>query len=386
MLSRIMQAALVSLIATACQAQGTSGQGRGADSASMPFGMADVAKFDAPWAMAFLPGSGVPLTNMALITEKDGRLILLDVATGQRQQVGGVPAVNNAGQGGLGDVVPHPDFAANRRVYLTFVEAGSGGTSGAALGYGTLVTGQGAPRLDGFKVIWRQQPKVTGNGHFAHRIAFAKDGTLFVSSGDRQKFDPAQDMSGNLGKILRLTAEGQPAPGNPFSSRGGVAAQVYTLGMRNNLGLAFAPDGRLWATEMGPKGGDELNLIEAGKNYGYPIVSDGDHYDGRDIPDHRTNRTYAAPKLSWNPSISPAGMIIYSGELFPQWKGDAIFGALSGQALVRADIDGANARKAEQWDLGFRVREVEQGPRGELYILEDGRSGGRLLRLEPARR
>lgn len=386
MLSRIMQATLVSLIATACQAQDTSAQGRSAASGAMPFTIADVAKFDAPWAMAFLPGSGVPTTTMALVTEKDGRLFVVNVESGARQQVSGVPAVNNAGQGGLGDVVPHPEFAANRRIYLTFIEAGDGGTSGAALGYGTLVLGQGAPRLEGFKVIWRQQPKVTGNGHFGHRIAFARDGTLFLSSGDRQKFDPAQDMSGNLGKILRLTAEGQPAPGNPFASRGGVAAQVYTLGMRNNLGLAFAPDGRLWATEMGPKGGDELNLIEAGKNYGYPIVSDGDHYDGRDIPDHKTNRTYAAPKLSWNPSVSPAGMIIYSGNLFPQWKGDAIFGALSGQALVRADIDGANARKAEQWDLGFRVREVEQGPRGELYILEDGRSGGRLLKLEPARR
>jgi aldose sugar dehydrogenase len=385
MLSRILQATVVALVASACQAQSSTAQGKAVTGAKS-FAMTDVAKFDAPWAMAFLPGSGVPTTNLALITEKDGRLFLLDVASGQRQQVSGVPAVKNAGQGGLGDVVPHPDFAANRRVYLTFVEAGEGGTSGAAMGYGTLVVGQGAPRLDGFKVIWRQQPKVTGNGHFAHRIAFARDGTLFLSSGERQKFDPAQDMAGNLGKILRLTAEGQPAPGNPFANRGGVAAQVYTLGMRNNLGLAFAPDGRLWATEMGPKGGDELNLIEAGKNYGYPIVSDGDHYDGRDIPDHNTNRTYAAPKLSWNPSISPAGMIIYSGDLFPQWKGDAIFGALSGEALVRADIDGASARKAEQWDLGFRVREVEQGPRGELYILEDGRSGGRLIKLEPARR
>lgn len=385
MRGRILQATVMALVASACQAQNSSAQGRGAANATMPFTMSDVAKFDAPWAMAFLPGSGVPTTNMALITEKDGRLFLLDIFSGQRQQVSGLPAVNSAGQGGLGDVVAHPDFASNQRIYITFVEAGEGG-SGAALGYGRLLLGQGAPRLDGFKVIWRQQPKVTGNGHFGHRIAFAKDGTLFLSSGDRQKFDPAQDMSGNLGKILRLTAEGQPAPGNPFASRGGVEAQVYTLGMRNNLGLAFAPDGRLWATEMGPKGGDELNLIEAGKNYGYPIVSDGDHYDGRDIPDHKTNRTYAAPKLSWNPSVSPAGMIIYSGDLFPQWKGDAIFGALSGQALVRADIDSASARKAEQWDLGFRVREVEQGPRGELYILEDGRSGGRLLKLEPARR
>lgn len=340
MRERILQAAIMGLVTAACQAEGSSAAGQGTASGSKPFVVSEVAKYDAPWAMAFLPGSGARPTNLALITEKDGRLFLHDLASGQRQQVSGVPQVLNAGQGGLGDVVPHPDFAANRRIYLTFVEAGEDGTSGAALGYGTLVVvgpaaaGAGtAPTLQDFKVIWRQNPKVSGNGHFSHRIAFARDGSLFLSSGERQKFDPAQEMSGNLGKILHLTAEGRPAPGNPFANRGGIAAQVYTLGMRNNLGLAFAPDGRLWATEMGPKGGDELNLIEAGKNYGYPIVSDGDHYDGRDIPDHKTNRTYAAPRLSWNPSISPAGMIIYSGNLFPQWRGDAILARSRGRRL-----------------------------------------------------
>jgi aldose sugar dehydrogenase len=365
------------------RAQADSDRGR---AAGLPFTMAEVTRFETPWAMAFLPGSGLPRTNMALVTEREGRLWLVDVARGRRQAVSGVPSVEVAGQGGLGDVVPHPDFAGNGRIYLSFVEAGPGGTSGAAVGYGRLVLGQGEPRIDGFRVIWRQIPKVSGNGHFAHRIVFAPDGTMFVSSGERQKFDPAQDMSGNLGKIVRLTAEGQPAPGNPFASRGAAAAQVYTLGMRNNLGLAFDADGRLWASEMGPKGGDELNLVEAGKNYGYPIVSDGDHYDGRDIPDHNTNRSFAAPKLSWNPSISPAGMIIYRGALFPEWQGDALIAALSGEALVRADLDGTEARKADRWNLGFRVREVEEGPRGEIFLLQDGRGGpGRLLRLEPRR-
>lgn len=384
-----IQAALVALALVACSGSAPAADNRAAGSVTAskgkPFTTRAIADFETPWAMSFLPGSGVPLTKMALVTEKSGQLWLVVVASGQKQAVRGVPAVKVAGQGGLGDVVADPGFAGNQRIYLSYVEAGEGGTSGAALGYGTLKLGDGTPRIEGYKVIWRQVPKVTGNGHFAHRIAFAPDGTIFLSSGERQKFDPAQAFDGNLGKILHLTADGQPVAGGPFAARGGISAQFYTLGQRNNLGLAFAPDGRLWATEMGPKGGDELNLIEAGKNYGYPIVSNGSHYDGRDIPDHKTRPEFAAPKLWWDPSISPAGLIIYSGDLFPQWKGDAIFGALSGEALVRADLDGAKARKADHWPMGARIREVEQGPDGEIYLLEDGESGGRLLRLDPAR-
>jgi glucose/arabinose dehydrogenase len=322
--------------------------------------------------MTFLPGSGVRLTNAALVSERDGRLWLVNSNDGQRQAVGGVPKVKVAGQGGLGDVVASPDFAGNHRIYLTFAEPGPNGTSGAALGYGTLVLGKGLPRLDGFRVIWRQQPKVSGGPHYSHRIAFARDGTIFLSSGERFQFEPAQDPKVDLGKIVHLTAEGQP-----------IGGRYYSLGHRNVLGLAFAPDGRLWATEMGPRGGDELNLIEQGKNYGWPLASYGTHYDGRDIPDDHAGNGFAEPKLWWNPSISPAGLIIYSGDLFPQWKGDALFGALSGQALLRADLNGASARKADQWDMGARIREVEQGPRGEVYLLEDK---GRLLRLEPVRR
>lgn len=384
----LWQAATLSLVATAaCGSVGSAADSQPSSASERPFTTHEVAKFSTPWAMDFLPGSGVRLTGMALLTEKEGTLWLVNVATGAKQKVAGVPAVHVAGQGGLGDVVAHPGFTGNRRIYLSFVEQGRGGTSGAALGYGTLEMGKGPPRLAGFRIIWRQSPKVDGDGHFAHRIAFARDGSLFLSSGEREKFDPAQRYDGNLGKILHLTAEGRPVPGGPFARRGGVAAEFYTMGQRNNLGLAFAPDGRLWATEMGPKGGDELNLIEAGKNYGYPIVSNGSHYDGRDIPDHKTRPEYAAPKLWWN-SISPAGLIIYSGDLFPAWKGDALFGALSGKALVRADINGARATKAEQWGMGARIREVAQGPRGEVYLLEDGGrgSGGRLLRLDPVRR
>ena len=355
--------------------------GAQATSASRPFAVAEVASFSTPWAMDFLPGSGVALTKMALLTEREGKLWLVDTQTGAKQEVAGVPKVKVAGQGGLGDVVVHPGFAGNQRIYLSFVEAGDGGTSGAALGYGRLVLGQGQPRIEGFRVIWRQQPKVDGDGHFSHRIAFGPDGLLYLTSGERQKFDPAQDMGGNLGKVLRLTDEGPPAPGNPWASRGGIATQFWSIGHRNLLGIAFAPDGRLWQTEMGPKGGDEVNLILPGRNYGWPKASNGSHYSGQDIPDHKPGDGFEAPKVWWNPSISPGGLLIYTGDKFPDWKGDALIPALSGEALIRVDIDGEKATKTDRWDMGERIRAVDQGPDGSVYLIEDE---GRLLRLDPA--
>jgi glucose/arabinose dehydrogenase len=323
--------------------------------------------------MDFLPGSGVPKTDMALVTEKAGKLWLVDVTNGRKEQVAGVPTVHVEGQGGLAEVVAHPGFAGNQRIYLSFPEAGPNGTSGAAVGYGRLILGSGQPRLEGFRIIWRQEPKVTGGGHYSERIAFAPDGTMFVSSGERQKFDPAQDPNVDLGKIIHMTDEGQRIGGHH-----------YTMGHRNALGLAFAPDGRLWETEMGPRGGDEVNLIEKGKNYGWPKASYGTHYDGRDIPDDHKRRGFEEPKVWWDPSISPAGLLIYTGDLFPHWKGDALIPALSGEAFIHVDIDGDRARKADQWDMGARIRAVDQGPKGEVYLLEDG-PGGRLLKLTPAR-
>ena len=348
-----------------------------------PFTVTEVATFDAPWALAFLPGSGLPLTGMALVTEKGGKLWLVDTGSGRKQEVSGVPDVKVAGQGGLGDVVAHPDFAGNQRIYLSFAEPGPGGTSGAALGYGRLILGQGAPRLEGFKVIWRQTPKVAGDGHFGHRLVFAADGTMFLSSSDRQKMTPAQDLGSDLGKIVHLTGEGQPVPG-PWAGRGGRAAGYYSMGHRNVLGLDFAPDGRLWASEMGPRGGDEVNLILPGRNYGWPRASYGSHYGGEDIPDDHAGQRFEEPKVWWNPSVSPAGLIIYTGELFPQWKGDALIPALSGEAFIRVDIDSDKASTADQWAMNARIRAVDQGPRGEVYLLQDG-NGAKLLRLEPAR-
>jgi len=362
---RLIHASLLLLVA-ACGAAPIA-------SAERPFTVTEVATFDSPWAMAFLPGSGVPLTNLALVTEKRGRLWLVNTTNGAKQQVGGVPQVHVEGQGGLAEVVVHPDFAGNQRIYLSFPEAGPNGTSGAAIGYGRLILGQGEPRLDGFRIIWRQEPKVGGGGHYSQRIAFAPDGTMFVTSGERQKMTPAQDRNSDLGKVIHLTAEGQR-----------IGGRFATMGHRNLLGIAFAPDGRLWEIEMGPKGGDELNLIVAGKNYGWPLASYGSHYDGTDIPDDHKGRGFEEPKAWWNPSISPGGLLLYTGDLFPQWKGDALIGGLSGQNFVRVDINGDQARKADDWPMGERIRAVDEGPRGEVYLLEDGGSA-RLLRLTPKR-
>jgi glucose/arabinose dehydrogenase len=337
------------------------------------FTITEIARFDEPWAMSFLPDGRL------LVSEKKGRLKLLSPGAAA-VEISGVPTVDYGGQGGFGDVVLHPRFASNGLVYLSYVEQGEGDTHGAVVARARLtLTAQGGA-LSGLAVIWRQQPKVDGRGHFGHRIAFGRDGKLWISSGERQHFEPAQDMAGNLGKILRLNDDGSVPADNPFASQGGVAAQVWTLGHRNPLGLAFDGQGRLWEIEMGPRGGDELNLIERGRNYGWPKVSNGDHYDGRPIPDHPTAPEYEAPKLSWTPVIAPADLIIYSGEQFPQWKGQALIAGLASQALVRVRLDGSQAREVARYAMGQRIREVEQGPDGAVWLLEDA-PGGRLLKL-----
>jgi glucose/arabinose dehydrogenase len=382
---------LVSVLAlTACNAAGdTSGNNAATASAAAPasgraFTAQPVAKFNEPWAMTFLPDGHF------LVTEKKGQLRLERplgaAANGNIISVASVPGVDYGGQGGLGDVVLHPDFRRNGLVYLSWVEAGGANTRGAAVGRGRLVYDGNSARLENFQTIWRQTPKVEGRGHFGHRLAFGPDGKLYISNGDRQKFDPAQDMSASLGKVVRLNDDGSVPADNPFSSRGGVAAQVWTLGHRNILGLAFDGKGQLWASEMGPKNGDEFNRIDRGSNYGYPIVSNGEHYDGKPIPDHSTRPEFQAPEITWN-GVSPAGLMIYSGKLFPQWRGNAFMTGLSGQNIVRIAIDGKSAREVERFDMGARIREVEQGPDGAVYVLEDERNGtgGRLLRLAPAR-
>jgi glucose/arabinose dehydrogenase len=343
-----------------------------------PFTSTPVATFNEPWAMTFLPDGRL------LVTEKSGKLRLANVATGQVGEIVGVPAVAYGGQGGFGDVVLHPRFADNRWVYLSYAEAGSGGTRGAAVARATLqldASGNGGS-LSNLQVIWRQLPKVNGEGHYGHRLAFGADRKLWITSSDRQAMTPAQDLQSALGKLIRLNDDGSVPPDNPFAAQGGIAAQVWTLGHRNMLGIAFDGAGRLWTHEMGPAGGDELNLIERGTNYGWPVVSNGDHYGGEPIPDHSTRPDFNAPEAWWTPVIAPAGFVIYSGNLFPWFRGKGFIGGLASQALVEIEFDGTQAREARRYPMGRRIREVEQGPDGALWLLEDG-GGGRLLKLTP---
>ncbi|MFO7496278.1 MAG: PQQ-dependent sugar dehydrogenase [Desulfobacterales bacterium] len=382
MVNHLLGAACAAVVFGVCSGGGIAAEGTRAVAAAggKPFEVQEVARFDQPWAMTFLPDGRL------LVTEKPGKLKLYDFDKRASGAISGVPEVAYGGQGGLGDVVLHPRFAANDLLYLSYAEAGAGGAGAAVARARLVLEPTGGGRLEDLQVVWRQEPKVSGEGHYGHRIAFDRDGMLWITSGERQKFDPAQDLQTTLGKIIRLKDDGRVPADNPFAARGGVSAQIWSLGHRNPLGIVFDADGRLWVHEMGPKGGDELNLIEKGANYGYPIVSDGDHYSGRPIPDHHTRPEFRAPVISWTPVISPAGFIIYSGKRFPDWQGSGLMGGLSSRALVRIAFDGERAREAERFDMGTRIREVEEGPDGLIWLLEDGRFGtqGRLLRLAPA--
>jgi glucose/arabinose dehydrogenase len=342
-----------------------------------PFTVTEVADFDQPWAMTFMPDGRL------LVSEKQGALKVYDLDSGAMGEVSGVPDVRSAGQGGFADIVLHPEFSSNSMVYMSFTESGRGG-SGAAVARASLTLNGNDGELQNLEVIWRQFPKVSGNGHFSQRIDF-HDGYLWISSGDRQKFDPAQDMEMNLGKIMRLNYDGSVPSDNPFVDQGGVAAQVWSLGHRNPLGLAFDANGQPWNVEMGPAGGDEINRVVRGGNYGYPIVSNGDHYSGERIPDHSTRQEFNTPAAFWTPVISPSSLMFYSGSEFPAWQGNAFIGGLSSESLVRIEFNGVQANEAQRFDMNQRIREVEQGPDGAIYVLEDQRqmrgSGGRLLKL-----
>ncbi|WP_062732365.1 PQQ-dependent sugar dehydrogenase [Sphingobium abikonense] len=375
---RRLPLAALPFVLIACSADNATGQ-NSTNSADKPFKTSIIADFDSPWAMTFLPD------GRALVTEKAGDMILFDPKNGTKIPVSGIPAVDSAGQGGLMDVVLSPEFGQDKTVYFSFSEARNG-AKGVALARGQFnQASDGTTALDDVTVIFRASPYVEGNGHYSGRIAFSPDGQyLFFTNGERQKFDPAQDPKATLGKVLRLNPDGTPAAGNPLAAQGFDPA-IWSYGHRNLLGIAFDKGGRLWEQEMGPKGGDEVNLIKPGLNYGYPKVSNGDHYDGRPIPDHAPGDGFEAPKVSWNPVISPAGLLYYSADMFPQWKNSLFIGGLSSQSLVRVKLDGEKASKADQWDMGARIREVEQGPDGALWLLEDGGQGsqGRMLKLTP---
>ena len=406
---RAIQVGLLALAACGTSAT-TSNQASAAPASGSPFVTKPVATFDSPWAMDFLPAS-----NLAIVTEKPGRIWLVDLTNGRKQPVSGAPRVVVSDQGGLLDVRVSPTFGSNRQVYLTYAEPSPNGGSGLALARGRLVRDASGARLQGLNVLWHD-PAGGEGGQFGAIIAFAPDGkSLFLSSGERQRFTPAQDPSQPLGKILHLTLDGKPAADNPMAGRLGAPtvtitdppkdteaamhapgrqfrwpppnltpAETWSTGHRNPYGLAFDARGRLWETEMGPRGGDELNLILRGRNYGWPLVSNGKNYDGNPIPPHSSRPDLEAPKLSWNPVISPSSLLIYDGKLFPQWKGSGFIGALSGKALIRVTFNGDNAQKADRWDMGKRIRWVGEGPDGAIYLLED-EAGARLLRLTPPR-
>ena len=370
-----------------------------------PFVATAVATFDFPWSMAFLPD------RRMLVAEKPGHLWLVE-QNGGKTPIVHVPAVEYKGQGGLLFVALSPTFNKDFQIYLTYAEPGEGGSS-LALARATLTVGKTMGTLENFKVLWRQLPKGEG-GQFGGYIAFSPDKKyLFLTVGERQRFTPAQDPNTELGKILRLTLDGKPAPGNPMAGKKGAdtlplfpppsdteaaktvkptmvhlpgpnlaPAETWATGFRTPYGLAFDQAGRLWEVEHGPRGGDELNLIEKGRNYGWPLVSYGQNYDGVPIPKPDTRPDLAKPVLYWNPVIAPAGLTFYQGDKFPQWNGSAFIGGLASQALVRVAFDGASAHEAERWDMGQRIRFTAEGPDGALYLLEDD-AKGRLLRLMP---
>ena len=349
-----------------------------------------VASFDEPWAMTALPRiHNQPLK--LLITQKAGELLIVDTATGVKTSVNGVPKVAYGGQGGLGDIILAPDFATSNNIYISYVEAGTGSDSnkfGAKVIKATL-TGldTDAPRWQAITPIWEQTPKLKGQGHYSHRLLFSPDGQyLYISSGERQEKTPAQDMSVNLGKIIRLHPDGSVPADNPFAQNGSdIAAQFWTIGHRNVLGMAFDDKGRLWAHEMGPRGGDEFNLIEKGNNYGWPVVSNGRNYSGTDIPDHDTRPDFVAPKISWTPVISPSSISIYqTGKYndFPAWQGNALISGLSSKALIVVKFaDNNGAAERYRYDMGERIRSVLTVD-GQVWLLEDG-DKGRLLQLLP---
>ena len=371
--------------ATSDGADGSADHGQAATvgEASEDFAITEHGTFDRGWAMAFLPG-----TDHLLVTERGGGLKLRDQNSGEVADVSGAPKVHAAGQAGMHDVIPGPTFADDGTIYLSWVRDHADGAQGV-VGRGTLDVDK--RELTDLDVIWEQTP-AAGDGHLSLRMLIRGE-HLFVTSGDRQEFTPAQDTTNNLGAIVRLTLDGDPAPGNPWAGEGAAtgeggdaddkSAELWTIGHRNPLGIAEDIDGNIWASEMGPQGGDELNRVVEGDNYGWPEASMGVHYGGEEIPDHADGDGFTAPEGHWVPAISPGNLMIYRGSLFDGWRNSALLGGLSGQKIVRVELDGDSATIAEEWDMGERIRAIDEAPDGSLWVLEDG-EGGRLLELRPA--
>jgi glucose/arabinose dehydrogenase len=398
-------ALFLTVVSTAVQAQVNVGS-KPAEP-SLPFTVSPVTTFNLPWRIAFLPDGRM------LVTEKVGPVWLV-TQQGVKTPVANAPAVLSQGQGGMLGVYLSPNYATDHNVYLTYSEPGDGGSS-LALARARLTLGTGSASLDGLHVIWRDGARGKG-GQFGAAVAFSPDKRyLYLTVGDRQRFTPVQDPNSPLGKILRLTLDGKPAPGNPQAGKIGTPtlsiinpskntemamtadvvstytfpgpnltpSETWATGFRTPYGLAFAPDGRLWEVEHGPRGGDELNLIEPGKNYGWPLVSYGINYDGVAIPSHDTRPDLTKPVIYWTPIIAPGSITFYHGAMFPQWKGSALMGGMATLTLNRITFDGkGGATAAERWTVGHRVRDVAVAPDGAVWMIEDANPGG-LFRVTP---
>ena len=395
----------LALAATQADAQINAGEQK--SDPNLPFTMTQVTTLDLPWRIAFLPDGRM------LITEKVGALWLV-TQQGAKTPVSNVPASLHKGQGGMLGVFLSPHYAKDHNVYLTYSEPGDPGGSSLALALAQLKlgkdsSGKDSASLENLKVIWRDGERGNG-GQFGAQIAFSPDSKyLFLTVGERQRMTPAQDPNQPLGKILRLTLDGKPAPGNPMAGKTGAASvpvidpprdtetaksapvlrtytfpgpnltpsETWSSGHRTPYGLAFAPDGRLWEVEHGPRGGDELNLIEPGKNYGWPLVSYAVNYDGVPIDSPDTHPELTKPVIYWTPVIAPGNLIFYNGAMFPQWKGSALISGMGTKSLLRITFDGkGGATPTDRWDVGFRDRDVEVAPDGALWILEDAMGGG----------
>jgi aldose sugar dehydrogenase len=368
---------------------------------TLPFQLTTVSEFALPWRIAFLPDGRM------LITEKIGPVWLVSAKGEKIAPLGGTPAVYWQGQNGMLGVYVSPKFATDESIYLTYIEPGEYGGS-QVLARGKVNLGRN-PRLQDLEVLWRQMPRGKG-GQAGGQIAFSPDGQyLYMSVGDRQRMVPAQDPNQPVGKVLRLTLDGKPAPGNPNAGKVGAStiplidpprdtelaktakpvstytfpgpnltpAETWASGFRAPYGLAFSPTGELWEVEHGPRGGDELNLVEKGKNYGWPVVSFGKNYNEVPIPSHDSRPEFTKPVLYWNPVIAPGNLMFYKGtQTFPQWNGSGFVSGMGSKSLTRLIFDGkGGAKPAERWDIGKRIRDVAQAPDGTLWLLEDGHPG-----------
>jgi glucose/arabinose dehydrogenase len=328
---------------------------------------------DHPWGMAFLPDGRM------LVTERPGRLRIVSADGTLSPPVAGTPTVYAQGQGGLLDVALDPDFGENGYVYLSYARPGPEGSAATAVGRARM---QG-DSLAGFEVLYTQEPYITGPNHFGSRIEFSPQGHLYLAQGERFQFDPAQNLGNHLGTIVRLNRDGSIPSDNPFVGDPNASDAIWSYGHRNIESAIVHPEtGDLWVAEMGPLGGDELNLIEPGRNYGWPVVSWGMHYDGDPIPDPPTRPEFADAVKHWSPVISPSGMTVYVGERFPEWTGSVMIGSLSRLGVVRLVIEDRAVAHEEIIPLGARIREVAAGPDGYVYVLTD-QTEGDLLRLQP---